>query len=82
MPWPGSFVETPLMGRLIVRSATVGPSASIDAPGHLVADEDGLAVTTVDGRLRLGQVQLEGRRTMDAPTLRRGAPGLVGSAVA
>jgi methionyl-tRNA formyltransferase len=82
LPWPGSFVETQLMGRLIVRSASVGPSASIDVPGHLVADEDGLALTTVDGRLRLGQVQLEGRRAMDAPTLRRGAPALVGTAVA
>jgi methionyl-tRNA formyltransferase len=82
LPWPGSFIETGLMGRLIVRSATVGPSASIDGPGHLVADDDGLALTTVDGRLRFGQVQLEGRRTMDAPTLRRGAPGLVGASIA
>ncbi len=81
LPWPGSFVETQLMGRLIVRSASVGPSASIDEPGHLVADEDGLALTTTDGRLRLGQVQLEGRRAMDAPTLRRGAPALVGTSV-
>jgi methionyl-tRNA formyltransferase len=81
LPWPGSFIETGLMGRLIVRSATAGPSASIDEPGHLVADDDGLALTTVDGRLRFGQVQLEGRRTMDAPTLRRGAPGLVGASV-
>ena len=82
LPWPGSFIQTGLMGRLIVRSATVGPSATIDAPGHLVADDDGLALTTIDGRLRLGQVQLEGRRSMDATTLRRGAPGLVGTAVA
>lgn len=82
LPWPGSFIQTGLMGRLIVRSATVGPSATIDVPGHLVADDDGLALTTVDGRLRLGQVQLEGRRSMDATTLRRGAPGLVGTAVA
>lgn len=82
LPWPGSFIATGLMGRLIVRSATVGPSATIDEPGHLVADDDGLALTTADGRLRLGQVQLEGRRTMDAPTLRRGAPGLVGTSVA
>jgi len=82
LPWPGSFIETRFMGRLIVRSATVGPSASIDQPGHLVADDDGLALTTVEGRLRFGQVQLQGRRTMDAPTLRRGAPKLVGTAVA
>ena len=82
LPWPGTFVETNLMGRLIVRSAVAGPSASTDQPGHLVAEGDGLALTTVDGRLLLGQVQLEGRRAMDASTLRRGAPGLVGAGVA
>ena len=82
MPWPGSYVETTLTGRLIVRSATVGPSASTDEPGRLVPEGDGLALATVDGRLLLGQVQLEGRRAMDGPTLRRGAPGLVGAMVA
>jgi methionyl-tRNA formyltransferase len=82
LPWPGSYVETNLMGRLIVRSATVGPSASSDEPGRLVAEGDGLALATVDGRLLLGQVQLEGRRVMDGSTLRRGAPGLVNAGVA
>jgi methionyl-tRNA formyltransferase len=82
LPWPGTFVQTSLMGRLIVRSASAGPSASTDQPGHLVAEGDGLALTTADGRLLLGQVQLEGRRAMDASTLRRGAPGLVGAVVA
>jgi methionyl-tRNA formyltransferase len=81
LPWPGTYVETNLTGRLIVRSATAGPSASSDEPGRLVPEGDGLALTTVDGRLLLGQVQLEGRRVMDGPTLRRGAPGLVGAAV-
>ena len=82
MPWPGTFLETGRVGRLIVRSALVGPSASSDEPGRLVAEGDGLALTTADGRLVLGQVQLEGRRAMDASTLRRGAPSLVGTAVA
>jgi methionyl-tRNA formyltransferase len=82
LPWPGTFLETGLLGRLIVRSGLVGPSATSDSPGHLVAEGDGLALTTVNGRLVLGQVQLEGRRAMDASTLRRGAPSLVGAAVA
>ena len=82
LPWPGTFVETGRVGRLIVRSALVGPSASSDSPGHLVAEGDGLALTTANGRLVLGQVQLEGRRAMDASTLRRGAPNIVGAAVA
>jgi len=82
LPWPATYLETSLMGRLIVRSASVGPSASSDEPGRLVAEGDGLALTTADGRLLLGQLQLEGRRAMDASTLRRGAPALVGTAVA
>jgi methionyl-tRNA formyltransferase len=82
MPWPGTFLDTGRVGRLIVRSALVGPSASSDEPGRLVAEGDGLALTTSNGRLVLGQVQLEGRRAMDASTLRRGAPSLVGTAVA
>jgi methionyl-tRNA formyltransferase len=82
LPWPGTYIETNLMGRLIVRSASVGPSASNDEPGRLVAEGDGLALATADGRLLLNQVQLEGRRAMDGSTLRRGAPGLVGAAVA
>jgi methionyl-tRNA formyltransferase len=82
LPWPGTYIETNLMGRLIVRSASVGPSASTDEPGRLVAEGDGLALATADGRLLLNQVQLEGRRAMDGSTLRRGAPSLVGAAVA
>jgi methionyl-tRNA formyltransferase len=82
LPWPGTYLETSVMGRLIVRSGIAGPSASSDAPGRLVAEGDGLALTTANGRLLLGQVQLEGRRAMDASTLRRGAPSLVGTAVA
>jgi methionyl-tRNA formyltransferase len=81
LPWPGTYVDTGLMGRLIVRAATVGPSASSDLPGQLVAEGDGLALATADGRLVLAQVQLEGRRAMDSSTLRRGAPDLVGAAV-
>jgi methionyl-tRNA formyltransferase len=78
--WPGSFVETGL-GRLIVHGARSAPGSPADRPGRLVADGDGLALTTSDGRLRLLQVQLAGRRATDAASLRRGAPGLVGQPV-
>ena len=77
LPWPGSFVET-REGRLIVHVARVTATEPFDQPGRLVADGDGLALTTGDGRLRLLKVQLAGRRTIDAASLRRGAPGLVG----
>jgi methionyl-tRNA formyltransferase len=76
-PWPGSFVDTPV-GRLIIHEADVVPAEPGDEPGRVVADDDGLAVTTGDGRLRLKRAQLAGRRPMDSAALRRGAPGLIG----
>jgi methionyl-tRNA formyltransferase len=81
LPWPGSFIETPGQGRLIAEEASAVSASPGDIPGHLVADGDGLALTTTDGRLRLGRVRLAGRRPMSAAELRRGAPGLVGSVV-
>jgi len=79
-PWPGSFVET-TDGRLIVHAAQATASHPSDRAGRLEADGDGLALTTADGRLRLIEVQLAGRRRTDAAALRRGAPGLVGRPV-
>jgi methionyl-tRNA formyltransferase len=76
-PWPGSFVETD-DGRLIVHAAAVAPAEPADVAGRLEADGDGLALTTADGRLRLIDLQLAGRRRTDAASLRRGAPSLVG----
>jgi len=81
VPWPGSFVETPVLGRLIVEAATVTAAEPDDVAGCLVADGDGLALTTSDGRLRLGRVRVAGRKAMTSAELRRGAPGLVGGVV-
>lgn len=81
VPWPGSFVETPLLGRLIVEAAAVTAAEPDDVAGRLVADGDGLALTTSNGRLRLGRVRVAGRKAMTSAELRRGASGLVGSVV-
>jgi methionyl-tRNA formyltransferase len=80
VPWPGSFVDTGV-GRLIVHEAVTAPDQPNDRPGTLVADGDGLALTTTAGRLLLRRAQLAGRRSMDAASLRRGAPELVGQTV-
>ena len=80
LPWPGSFVETGL-GRLIVHEAAVAAREPGERPGRIVVHDDGLALTTGDGRLVLRRAQLAGRRVTDAAALRRGAPGLVGQAV-
>jgi methionyl-tRNA formyltransferase len=81
LPWPGSFFETDVVGRLIIEDATIAFAGSEDRVGVLVADADGLALATSDGRLRLGRVRADGRKPMTAAELRRGAPGLVGSGV-
>jgi methionyl-tRNA formyltransferase len=80
VPWPGSFVDTGV-GRLIVHAADVVAGEPTDQPGRIVAHDGGLALTAAGGRLRLRQAQLAGRRSMDAASLRRGAPELVGQTV-
>ncbi len=81
LPWPGSFVDTDV-GRLIVHESEVAAQEPGDRPGQIVAYGDGLALTTALGRLRIRRAQLAGRRVMDAASLRRGAPELVGQTVA
>jgi methionyl-tRNA formyltransferase len=80
VPWPGSFVDTGL-GRLIVHGAEAVAGEPGDRPGMLVADDDGLALTTSSGRLRLTRAQLAGRRATEMAALLRGAHGLVGQTV-
>ena len=71
-PWPGTFVELP-RGRLRVLRADAIPSAAADRPRTLTADDgDGIALATVDGRLRLTEVQPEGRGVMSGADYRRG----------
>jgi methionyl-tRNA formyltransferase len=71
--WPGSFLDTSL-GRLLVHRATVGRPANGDTLGTLVADGQGLALATADGRLVLEEVQVPGGRVMTGEELLRGHP--------
>lgn len=66
-PWPGAY--TFLNGkRLFIRRAKAmqGHDQSSCEPGTVVETDTGLAVVTGEGLLKLEQVQLEGRRRMDA----------------
>jgi methionyl-tRNA formyltransferase len=80
VPWPGSFIETST-GRLGVLAARPLPSQPGDAPGTLVRRDDGLAMTTVDGRLDLDEVQPAGGRAMSGEAFVRGHAALIGSRV-
>lgn len=88
-PWPGTFIET-ARGRFAVHRASVheAPDAAADRrdtrpvePGTLVEDGAGIALGTVDGRLRIDEVQPAGGRPMSGEAWRRGRPGLIGTVV-
>jgi methionyl-tRNA formyltransferase len=78
-PWPGSYLEINL-GRLIVWRASACPNEPGDEPGMLEAHGAGLALSTTNGRLRLDEAQLAGKRRVAGDELRRGHPNLVGAA--
>jgi methionyl-tRNA formyltransferase len=79
-PWPGTFIETD-DGRVAVLRATATPPHPGDAPGTLVADGEGIALATVEGRLRLDEVRPAGGRPMTGEAWRRGRRSLAGSTV-
>jgi methionyl-tRNA formyltransferase len=79
-PWPGTYLVTGA-GRLAVLDATVRPSGEGDVPGTIVAEDQGIALATVDGRLALDVVQPAGGRSMTGAAFRRGRPGIVGTQV-
>jgi methionyl-tRNA formyltransferase len=77
LPWPGSFLDAD-GERVVVLAASVGEPAAGDVPGMVVADGDGLALATVNGRLVLDEVQPAGGRPMTAAAFVRGRPAIVG----
>ena len=76
-PWPGCFIEVE-GDRLVIRAASVAPSAPDDEPGRLVLDDLGPALATRDGRLILDEVQPAGGRPMRGVDFLRGRPAIVG----
>lgn len=80
-PWPGTFIEAGLPPlRLAVLRAEAAPAQPDDVPGRIVADGRGVALTTVDGRLRLLDVRPAGGTAMRGEEWRRGRAALVGAA--
>ncbi len=68
--------------RAATRAGTSGWPTPADVPaGTIVADDDGIALATSAGLLRLGRVQLAGGRPMTGAELRRGRPAVVGASV-
>jgi methionyl-tRNA formyltransferase len=82
-PWPGTFLEVEGGGpRVAILRASVAPSEAGDEPGRLVEDGRGIALATVDGRLRLLDVRPAGGRAMSGAEWRRGRRDVLGRSVA
>jgi methionyl-tRNA formyltransferase len=76
-PSPGAFI--PFRGRrLKVWRASVEPG---DGEAGTIADPTALSVQTADGRLRLDEVQAEGKRRMSAEEFARGRRPVPGEAI-
>jgi methionyl-tRNA formyltransferase len=78
-PWPGAY--TLLAGKSIkllsARPRLDGPDVAL--PGTVLAQGEEIAVATGAGLLVLGQVQMAGKKALDACTFARGQRGFVGS---
>ena len=75
-PWPGTF--TVLQGKLLkVLEAELATGQA--SPGVVVGESAGVAVGTGDGLLRLGRVQIEGKKPLDIRDFLRGRPDFVGA---
>lgn len=77
-PWPGAFtkisIEPDLRRKLKVFAGAICDLAG--RPGEILRRNDQLIIATGKGALSLGEVQLEGKRRMDATEFLRGAPQL------
>lgn len=73
-PWPGSYTLLPDGRRLQVHAAAV--ESGEGEPGCLI--DEGLCVATQEGALRLLEVQLPGKRRVEAAAFLHGCPLAIG----
>ena len=79
-PWPGSFTRWDGRRLKILEATASRADPGGVATGTVVAGLDGVpGVVTGEGVLRLGKLQMEGRRALDAPAFARGQAGFVGA---
>ncbi len=78
-PWPGAFT-TWQDNSLKIKTATVADGRlPIGEPGTIVKVGETAVVLTGDGGLVLDQIQLAGKRAMNAADFQRGRPDFIGS---
>jgi methionyl-tRNA formyltransferase len=70
-PWPGSFLEHDGVRLKVWAAAVLDQPVSVE-PGRIVLTEGTLGLGTVEGVLRLDEVQPAGKRRMSGAEYRRG----------
>ena len=79
-PWPGSFTRWDGRRLKVLQASAASTEGVGEPPGTVVSGPGGsVGVATGDGVLRLGRLQMEGRRAADAVAFVRGHPGFVGA---
>jgi methionyl-tRNA formyltransferase len=82
-PWPGAFTmlrdEAGRERKLKIFSAEI-VAAGNASPGEILPSDNAPLIRAGDGALSLGEVQLEGKRRMDATEFLRGYPAPLGLA--
>ena len=70
-PWPGSFLEHDDVRLKVWAAGVLGQNVAVE-PGAIILTEGTLGLGTVDGVLRLDEVQPAGKRRMSGAEYRRG----------
>lgn len=70
-PWPGSFIEHDGVRLKVWAASVLAQSVSVE-PGAVIPTEGTLGLGTVEGVLRLDEVQPAGKRRMSGAEYRRG----------
>jgi methionyl-tRNA formyltransferase len=78
-PWPGAFTTWQGKQLKIVQAVPLPDWQGEGPPGTVVALDDGVAVATGEGALRLEEVQLAGKRVMDIAAFLCGQRDCIGN---
>jgi len=70
-PWPGSFIEIDAERLKVWQAGVLAQPVKVE-PGDVILTEGSLGLGTVDGVLRLDEVQPAGKRRMSGADYRRG----------
>jgi methionyl-tRNA formyltransferase len=78
-PWPGAFSQWQGQTLKILSARPIASPSSTSPPGTVTVKADEIVVQTGDGVLALDQIQLAGKKALNAEAFVRGRPQFVGA---